>query len=687
MRYHRHQVQLVSSPAAMDLVNQFKQSLTPVRPWDSIIDFATHRSFCGMKLYPRQQTFLKLVYLETENMTPYDFDVIEEWRKGFDSATPEGVQPDIWERVDYLKKNGYTHFPSVQAVLGRRASKGLMGGIIGSERMAYMASLSDPQGYYGIDEDKDIFLFSLATNTVQAKMFQFADIKSIISRNKWLTDKISTNKDHYVSLRTDADVRRIAGYQDRGLDIESEFASIRALPISPSSSSARGASAFVLIFDEMAFLLSNPDSANSDAEVVAALSPSLDQFGKDAFTLMPSSPFSKSGQFFEFYKQGKVLLEEYQAKVHELIVKDEQDDPVDDMDEAKNDASTADPEMLIFQLPSWGLYQDFDRGQELVGVKFRRPIQYPPNTETPEGMRMLRLEKKNPKKFKVERRAQFASVMDGYLDERLVDKIFEPFAGKELQQKSSGVMGVTYHAHSDPSRTNANFALAIGHLEDMPEPDDYGNTWKCVVFDKTHVWRPKDFPGGVVDYVQIFEELKIVLDNFRGLELFTFDQWNSAMGIDSLNQYAKRHKLSTKVSEVTFGHKRNQDIAEQFKSAVNLEWVKAPTDNLFNEGEGCLLESELKFLREINGKVQKQEVGPVQTKDLADAVMEVTVRLLRSQFEKHSRSLMGNTRMISSMQSSFSRATAESMTSAGRGRRSQLSNFTRGTRHPFVGRR
>ena len=130
----------------MDLVGQFRSAMSQARPWDSIIDFATHPSFTGLRLYPRQQTLLKLIYLETENMTAYDLDVIEEWRQGFkDPRTPAGVQEDIWERIEFLKANGYTHFPHVQAILGRRASKGMIGGVLGAERLGYLVTLDNPQ--------------------------------------------------------------------------------------------------------------------------------------------------------------------------------------------------------------------------------------------------------------------------------------------------------------------------------------------------------------------------------------------------------------------------------------------------------------------------------------------------------------------------------------------------------------
>ena len=66
-----------------DPISSFRAGMRKGPPWQSIVDFATHPSFCGLRLYPRQMTLLKLIYLETEQMTQYDFDVIEGWRTGF----------------------------------------------------------------------------------------------------------------------------------------------------------------------------------------------------------------------------------------------------------------------------------------------------------------------------------------------------------------------------------------------------------------------------------------------------------------------------------------------------------------------------------------------------------------------------------------------------------------------------
>lgn len=604
-----------------DVIDLFRQAVAPSKPWDSIVDFATHPSFCGLNLYPRQQTLLKLIYLETENMTEYDLDVIEGWREGFKSNIPEGVQEDIWERVQYLKDHGYTHFPHIQAVQGRRASKGMIGGILSAERMAHMVSLDNPQEYYGIAGGKTMWLSVVATNILQAKKFQFADVREVVERCAYLQPFISTSNEYTVSLRTNADVRRIAEMERSGLPIDREIASVRAIAMSSTSSSGRGGTGFVNLFDEFAHMISGTSGPRTSEQVYDSYMPSLDQFGKDALAYVPSSPWSKVGKFFELYKAGTVTMPEYNEKNKSFKeVTYTEDDLADEVQEFE-DSVYADPELLVIQLPSWALYEDWQRGPELVGSEFKRAIQEPPSMNGgPENKRMARLEKRDPVKFKVERRAQFAEVIDAYLDPKKVDQMFEPFEGRAITPNDKGVMNRRYEAHSDPGATNANFAYAIGHLEESTEENDYGERWHVVVFDKLHVFRPQDFEDGHVDYVYVQKQIEQELKNFRTMNSWTFDQWNSISQIAHLRKFARDNRLAVDVREENFNHARNQTVAEKFRSILNLGWVKAYKDD-FLEGmddSTSLLEQELKFLTTKNGKVKKQDIGPITTKDLAD---------------------------------------------------------------------
>jgi len=54
-----------------------KQALQTTPEIPDIVTFAEHPNFLGRKLYPRQQTLLRLINLETEHMTDYDREVID----------------------------------------------------------------------------------------------------------------------------------------------------------------------------------------------------------------------------------------------------------------------------------------------------------------------------------------------------------------------------------------------------------------------------------------------------------------------------------------------------------------------------------------------------------------------------------------------------------------------------------
>ncbi len=224
-------------------------SLVRAPKWDSIIDFATHRSFCGKTLYPKQKTLLRLVYLETEQMTAFDVDTIDTWARGFGQAVSIGVQPDIWQRVDSLKTAGYRHFPHVQLVLGRRASKGLTGGIIGAEKIAYLVSLDDPQEYYGIEPGKEIYLPVIATTETNAKRNQFGDIRRTVEGCAYLRPFVATNSENALYVQTPADMRRIAAMIAERLPLDREVSTIRCLPIASTSSSGRGFATYMNCLD------------------------------------------------------------------------------------------------------------------------------------------------------------------------------------------------------------------------------------------------------------------------------------------------------------------------------------------------------------------------------------------------------------------------------------------------------
>jgi hypothetical protein len=584
-------------------------SLNTRAPWDSIIDFATHDSFCGVPLFPRQATLLKLIFLETDNMTAYDVEVIESWRKGMLLRRDAfGVQPDIWKRVDYLKERGYRRFPHIQAVLGRRASKGFIGGILGCEQIAFLHSLDNPQKVYGIDEGKDVYLNVGATSQTVAMRQMFADIRTRVERCKYFRPKgkppwIAESKEGILRVRTAADLRQIATMRAARIPIDHQIASLCAVALSAASTAGRGQTSFGNIYDEFAFHVQT-GSVKSDTQIYKDWQPSLGQFGIDALTYVPSSPATKVGMFHTLYQQGKILLSTY---------KDETGMAEEARQTLVNNGVTmeldAEPTWLIFQCQSWGLYEDWERTPEILGLGYAFPKAPEPDMT---DERQIRERRRDPEKFKVEKEGQFAEVQGAYLDADKVDDMFKrpsmhkdadgnPIYWREdLRAQSYGTFDRRYRMHCDPGLSGANFAMAIGHLEDAP-PDEHGRVWPHVVFDLLKVWRPMDFPEDpetrkqFIDYVQVHNDLDGVIAHYMSLDKVTFDQWQSASFLAQLKQ---KYSPGIRLAESNFNEKANQARFEKFKSALNLGWIHCLAGDT-----GVLTPDGVVPIRELAGKV------------------------------------------------------------------------------------
>ena len=270
-----------------------KKSLRNNKDVPDIVTFTESSEFLGKPLFPRQRTLLKLINLELENFTDYDYEVIDDWTKNFyrDDGTRIGISPDALERAKILKADGYKHFKEVVNITGRRGGKGHIGGIQGAYINWQLLMLDDPQWHYSIDKSKDMYLFCVATNIQQAKQYQFADLANTIIDAPCFQPYIADAKDHFVALRTPADIRRIAAFEARGIRPNKLIASIRNMAVTSNSKASRGAAAFSVMFDEFAHMLVGTDGSRTSEQVYNAITPALDQFGKDGFIYIPTSPF------------------------------------------------------------------------------------------------------------------------------------------------------------------------------------------------------------------------------------------------------------------------------------------------------------------------------------------------------------------------------------------------------------
>lgn len=595
------------------------------------------------RLYPRQATLLKLIFLRDDLLTQYDHDVVGEWAESFERTGNNGCQPDVLRRVKICQEQGRPWFREVVAPIGRRGSKGHMGALTSSYVLwHYMHRPGGPQEYYGIDRDKRLSCMVFAGKREQAKANQWQDLVNVITGAPCFAPYISRNQAERLTLFAPTDRLRAQRMALRGIRSETDIATFEIVPRESTLMAGRGPTSFVQLYDEWAHVVAT--GANRSAEDVwTAATPSLDQFGVDAYIWEGSSPWQMTGQF-------------YQNACNAVALED--------------NGSPSYPEMLLIQLPSWGLYTDWEVAHK-IAVRPRARVVIDVMAESADGAgpvlaqveqqqpaqrfaplrgaiqeyddQMRQIERANPETFAVERRSEWAAVVDAYLNQRSVEAIFTPPPGgfRTLTVARSGAMGTTYVAHGDPASVGDRFGFAIAHMEteDLGVDDDgLPRLRKHVVFDVLNKWSADEWADRQVHYVRMHDGDRNVEDElwdyvraFQPVE-FTFDQYAVPSTVQSLTRRAARAQLPTRpdIFIVPATKQLNFVRWEVFKAAANLGLVHAPV--YFDDGQPCeasaIAEAELKFLQRRGNRIDHPTAGPVQSKDVADAMCECVWKLI-----------------------------------------------------------
>lgn len=460
---------LEAESGAVDL-SRLHEEYTPAVPPD-IIEFVTSPEYLNRSIYPRQATLLKVIFLQTELFTDYDYQVLAEWSEGF--SLPEdpdlekalihegmwGIQPDVLERIEMCKREGRKWFREVLAVIGRRGGKGYLGALCGAYILWHYICTYDPQDHYGIDRDKRLAAMVYAGKKDQAKANQWRDLVNVIINAPCFTggrykNLISRALGETLTVLAPHDRERVRSLEASGVKTDMDMATFEIVPKEATLMGGRGPAAFMIFFDEMAHVVATGASRGAD-ELYDSATPALDQFGKDGFVYAGSSPWQMIGKFYELCQQAL----EVEHFTHEPVHYDK----------------------LIIQLTSWDIYEDWDSAHAipLVPKAYARKLHEQGNDFYTHVQRnrhgrirarakcfrrlkgaiqtydsqMQRLERANPETFAVERRSHWASAQDSYLNSVLVARMFEPWpADRTLTMQTKGVIKRTYAAHADPSK-------------------------------------------------------------------------------------------------------------------------------------------------------------------------------------------------------------------------------------------
>lgn len=624
-----------------DILAQIDQNLNLRKV--GIEEFAESSEFCSKKLYPRQRLLLKLIFLE--ELTGQEEDILDYWIGGGYKGEIL-ISPHIRERTQWLRDRNYPHFREIVLVGGRRASKGFVTGMALAKKLYDLMILQDPGAYYSIDSDKQIYFSCVAASQDQAKKYQYADFASAVSGCAAMQESITKIQELEFTVATEADKMKMHASKLAGQRVGRDISTLRGVAFAANAATIRGSATIALVMDEMAHMQQEGESAATADQVYEAAIPALAQFNKDALVFLNSSPYTKLGKFYERY---------------ELALADEEGNP----------GVPAAPNAFAFHYPSWSLFEGWQDDPKKL---FTKCITVSPDWDTErrnedgshyhseadrESIEQARREEaQNPDTYKVERRAQFAEVTEAYLRPEMVDRAFAGIplpTGEFIPLKTNWDQAswqYKYKCHLDPSSTTAGFGFALGHTEEIT--DQFGNTSTRVIFDIVRRWQPREFPENVIDWEIVLREVYGYINTFRPFEV-TFDQFNSAAPIQWLTRACREANLDTRVYEKTATSQTNWNRAEVFRTALYQGLVHAPMDTVDSQ----YASDELKYLQQQNtsGKfprVDKQSIGPVQTKDMADAMMDVVETLIGNKVSRDARDSIGGMPMALGSHGGFS---------------------------------
>ncbi len=587
-------------------VQDLKNRLTPPDPAavlrvPDIVEFVTSPEFLGMDLvYPDQLLVLKLHFLQIELLTREDRVTVARWGQGFAPSVPDpnhpvphwtgehGINPDILERVDEMVRYERKWFRTAVWPWGRRAGKNHLAAIAVLYLLWQVMALGDPRTVFPIRKGKTITVGVFAASKEQALTGMWWDIVQIAASSECFAPWIVDLTNQGLVIATPADVARNESTSKGTL-------SVTAFPANRVA--GRGKAMIAQIFDEMAFV-TKADSAAPAEQIFDAVTPALDQFRGWAMIMAISSPWQRTGKFWELAQEALEV------------------DP--------GTGGAAYPETYIGQFNSWELYDNWDQAPTMPMVpdaiakerayhrgrdgKAKTYLKLPGPIQALDR-ELLQEKRKNPALFAVEREAKWADVFNPAFNRDDIAALWVDIDGNPVQPVEGVAIRHKAVMHIDPAFRRDNAAWAIGYAY---RHDDQA-LWRTRVV-RTHHLRPADFPGHRIPLEELMDKLIADIKQFD-VRLVTVDQHNGEAISQLLGQAVRDRKIPSSVQIEVFDQnpQSNAEVLDHFQEAITNRLIDCPYDHQ--------LENELRFATITNGKLEAPTTGEVTTDDLIDAVM------------------------------------------------------------------
>jgi hypothetical protein len=549
----------------------------------NVIDFCV--VVLGWMPYPPQALVMKLAVGADDLMTIDDLRRLDRWCAGYATVDNDhfvgelGTTPDILRRAELIREAQRWCFRQITLVLGRRGGKTQIAAALVLWQVWRMLCLGDPQSELGIVALKTMAALVYSTNRDNAGRDVFGDIRRMVERSAVLGQYVDAIDRHRISFFTP---RQIAD----GAPGSGQSGSLIIEVAPTTATSARGPAVFAVVVDEAAFLDGLGSTADTE-DILRGVTPALAQFTKASMTLVTSSPATKTGKFYDLYRQACAV--EPRAVI------------------GKN------PDAMMLHLASWDMYEGWQDAHLLEMIPGGRCYdQFPGPIIARDSPEVDAARRNDDVGYRVEFLAQWAEVRNAYFPQHAIESIFAPFLGAPLEQQRLGVMGRAYHLHIDPSDTRANTAIGIAHVEQVDLADH-------LVIDYIGIWKPSEFDAKTIDYRQIvpqivdlvraFDVQEITLDGYAGHVL---EQW--------INAELTHHGLRTAVHVLRANHGEKAARYDHLRGIALQGLLHCPDFPLTRQEFGAL--------QQDGSHIGAPTSGPVQTDDTVDAIAWLAQRAL-----------------------------------------------------------
>jgi hypothetical protein len=307
--------------------------------------------------------------------SPETFDAWRALYRAIFGLPMDDAEADLFRQCTGRQELPVAQFRNVHLVCGRRSGKSFSMALLA----VFLAAFKDWRRFLSPGERAVVQI--VASDRDQSKVVK-SYCEGILENSKLLSQLIVSKTADSIELAN-------------SVAIEVSTCSYRTI---------RGRSVCVAILDEVAFW-KTPDSVNPEVEVWRAIQASMATFGKEAITVVGSSPYARRGLLWDSFKQFY---------------------------------GTDDKRNLVWRAPS----------------KVMNP--------TLDDEWLAEEQAADPASFKAEYLAEFRDDISSYIDARIlqacvVENRFEIAPTRDVFQ---------YWAHTDPSGGGADdFTLAIGHRE------------------------------------------------------------------------------------------------------------------------------------------------------------------------------------------------------------------------------